>query len=89
MSVRAVAPAAGRAEFAVCAGELVAESVDFGGELSVTTVSGLQALLLAAFAPLLQPATADHGRRWRHAVHYLRTRDISPDQVPSDLNLET
>ena len=31
----------------------------------------------------------DHGRRWRHAVHYLRARDINPDQVPNDLNLET
>ena len=30
----------------------------------------------------------DQGRRWRHAVRYLRTCDIDPADVPLDLNLE-
>ncbi|GAA5035016.1 hypothetical protein [Actinopolymorpha pittospori] len=30
----------------------------------------------------------DQGRRWRHAVRLLRVRDIAPDEVPLDLDLE-
>lgn len=30
----------------------------------------------------------DHGRRWRHAVRYRRLRDIAPDEVPRDLDIE-
>lgn len=30
----------------------------------------------------------DQGRRWRHAVRMLRVRDIAPDEVPLDLDLE-
>ncbi|MGW5363006.1 ATP-dependent DNA ligase [Actinopolymorpha pittospori] len=30
----------------------------------------------------------DRGRRWRHAVRYLRLRDIPPEHVPHDLDLE-
>ncbi|GAA4998070.1 hypothetical protein GCM10023317_28660 [Actinopolymorpha pittospori] len=32
---------------------------------------------------------ADQGRRWRHAVRMLRVRDIAPNEVPLDLDLET
>ncbi|GAA5033223.1 hypothetical protein [Actinopolymorpha pittospori] len=31
----------------------------------------------------------DQGRRWRHAVRLLRVRDIAPNEVPFDLDLET
>ncbi|MEQ7008344.1 ATP-dependent DNA ligase [Actinopolymorpha sp. B17G11] len=31
----------------------------------------------------------DQGRRWRHAVRVLRVRDIAPEEVPLDLDLET
>lgn len=30
----------------------------------------------------------DRDRRWRHAVRYLRVRDVPPQQVPLDLDLE-
>ncbi len=30
----------------------------------------------------------DQGRRWRHSVRMLRIRDIAPDEVPLDLDLE-